>query len=237
MFLIRLLDVVTFLAKQNLPFGCHREDVTSTNRGNFLELVELLSKCDPVLGKHYTKECKNNRNYLSPQIQNELTGLLGKHVKDSVLNQIHAANYFAVILDGTPDVSHVDQISLICRFVATEDEVVKVRESFLGFLPLLGKTASDIKKTLLGKLEEKLEFANCKRIGFDNAAAMAGVHGGVQRLLRNINGKANFIPCSNHSLNLCGVHASSASTSAIIFFAVMEKLFVFFRAQHTVGKF
>ena len=94
-----------------------------------------------------------------------------------------------------------------------------------------------LKKTLLDKLEEKLEFANCRGIGFDNAAAMAGVHGGVQRLLRNVNGKSNFIACSNHSLNLCGVHALSASTNAITFFAVMEKLFAFFRVQHTVGTF
>ena len=92
----------------------------------------------------HTNECKDDRNYLFPQIQNEFIGLLGKHVKESVLNQIHAVNYFAVILDSTPDVSHVDQISLICHFVAIEDEAVMVREPFLGFWPVLGKTASDI---------------------------------------------------------------------------------------------
>jgi len=37
--LIRVLDVVTFLAKPNLSFRDHREDVTSTNRGNFWSLL------------------------------------------------------------------------------------------------------------------------------------------------------------------------------------------------------
>ncbi|KAF2895052.1 hypothetical protein ILUMI_11122 [Ignelater luminosus] len=38
-----LLDVTLFLAKQNLAFRGHREHQNSTNRGNFLELVELFS--------------------------------------------------------------------------------------------------------------------------------------------------------------------------------------------------
>ena len=57
---------------------------------------------------------------------------------------------------------------------------------------------------------------------------MAGVHGDVQRFLRNIKGKANFVPCSNHSLNLCSVHASAVNASAITFFEVMERLYTFF---------
>ena len=49
---------------------------------------------------------------------------------------------------------------------------------------------------ILDRLEkEKLDFKKCTRIGFDK---VAGVHGGVQRL-RNINGKAKFVPCSNQS--------------------------------------
>ena len=44
---------------------------------------------------------------------------------------------------------------------------------------------------------------------------MTRVYCGVQRLLRNINRKAKFVPCSNHSLNLCGVHASAMNASAI----------------------
>ena len=50
--LTRLLDITLFLAKQNLAFRGHKEDETSLNRGNFLELVDLLSKYDPVLKEH-----------------------------------------------------------------------------------------------------------------------------------------------------------------------------------------
>ena len=67
----------------------------------------------------------------------------------------------------------------------------------------------------LGK--EKVDFEKCKGIGHDNAASMAGVHDGVQCLLQNINRKGKFVPCTNHSPNICGVHASTVNASAITF--------------------
>ncbi|XP_047141055.1 uncharacterized protein LOC124816079 [Hydra vulgaris] len=36
---------------------------------------------------------------------------------------------------------------------------------------------------------------------------MSGIHSGVQTRIKEFNLKAIFVPCANHSLNLCGVHA------------------------------
>ena len=41
----------------------------------------------------------------------------------------------------------------------------------------------------------------------------------IQYLQQNINEKAKFAPCSNHSLNLCSVHASIVNASATTFFS------------------
>jgi len=70
----------------------------------------------------------------------------------------------------------------------------------------------------------ELEFANCSGISFDNAATMAGFYGGVQRVLRNMNGKASSIPCSNHRLNLRGfMRQEAAGTSYITFLLLWHK--------------
>jgi len=74
----------------------------------FSELVELISKYDRVLGKHCSKECKDNWYFLSPQIINEFIGLLCEHVNKSTFNQLHDANYFAVIRDSKAGNTHVD---------------------------------------------------------------------------------------------------------------------------------
>ena len=108
---------------------------------------------------------------------------------------------------------------------------MEIQESFLGFITEHGNIAYDIKKILYQLEKEKLDFKICREIGFDNATSMAGVHG-VQRVLRNINGKAKFVPCSNHYLNLCGVHTSAVNASAITFFGVIESLYTFFSSSN-----
>ena len=138
---------------------------------------------------------------------------------------------------GRRNISYADQMSFICRYVVVKDKEVEVQESFLDFISELGKTTY-IKKMILDQLEkEKLDFKTCRGTGCNNTAIVARVHGGVQGLLRNINGKANFVPCSNHCLNLCSVHASAVNANAITFFGVIERLYIFLLFQSPVGIF
>jgi hypothetical protein len=44
--LSRLIDITLYLARQGLSFRGDDESSSSQNRGNFLELVEVLSKKD-----------------------------------------------------------------------------------------------------------------------------------------------------------------------------------------------
>ena len=82
--------------------------------------------------------------YLSPTIQNELIKLLGKKVKHFILEQIEAAKYFSTLLDSTPDVSHINQMALIVRYVKVDSSGVQIKESFLNFFPLHRKNADEL---------------------------------------------------------------------------------------------
>lgn len=236
----RLLDVALFLAGQNLPFRGHRENMLSENRGNFLELIELLSKYDPVLREHVTKlelskqstSHKILTSYLSPTTQNEFILLLSGMVKERILNEIKNAKYFSIIFDSTPDVSHIDQMSEVIRYVHIENKKVEVKESFLRYYELTGKKALDITQSILNAIEEDgLDITNCRGQGYDNASTMAGVHSGVQARIRELNPKALFVPCANHSLNLCGIHSFATVPSCVTFFGTLERLYVFFSSS------
>ncbi|GFW41695.1 hypothetical protein TNCV_9331 [Trichonephila clavipes] len=50
---------------------------------------------------------------------------------------------------------------------------------------------------------------NCRGQAYDNAVTMAGCYTGVQTWIKDINPNDEFVPCSNNSLNLVGVHAPS----------------------------
>lgn len=52
--LIRMFDIIKFLAKQNLALHGHEND-TSTNRENFVDMIHLITKYDPVLREHLVR--------------------------------------------------------------------------------------------------------------------------------------------------------------------------------------
>jgi len=227
-----------FLAKQNLAFRGHKEDESSLNKGNFLEMVEMLSKYDPVLKEHLMRlnqsTCRLHVSvsYLSPETQNQFINVLANHVKEKLLMDIKAAKYFGIMFDSTPDISHTDQMSEVIRYVKIHNGEVEVNETFLGFFPLHGKKAADLSSDILNNLEKDgLDIMMCRAQGYDNASTMAGVHGGVQAIVKERNKKAIFNGCVDHSLNLCGQHSFAENSSCVTFFGTLESMYSFFAAS------
>lgn len=234
----RLLDITLFLAKQNLPFRGHSENESSSNKGNFLELIDVLSKYDRVLNEHIQNlEDKRKRtdrtvSYLSPQIQNEFIGLISNHVKHMLVDEIKAAKYYGMMFDSTPDISHADQMSQVIRYVKIHNRTVEVKEVFLGFFPLKGKKAIDLSNEILAKLEsDGLDIMMCRSQGYDNAATMSVLHGGGQAIIKTQNDKAIFSGCIDHTLNLCGQHSFAENASCTTFFGSVEAVYAFFSAS------
>lgn len=236
--LYRLLDITLFLAKQNLAFRGHKEDESSLNKGNFLEMVEFLSKYDPVLKEHLmrlkqsTCELKASASYLAPATQNEFINVLANHVKEMLVMDIKSARYFGIMFDSTPDVSHTDQMSEVIRYVKIHNGKVEVKEVFLGFFPLKGKKAVDLSCEILKNLErDGLDIRMCRTQGYDNAATMSEIHGGVQAILKGKNKKAIFNGCVDHSLNLCGQHSFAENALYVTSFGTIETMYSFFAAS------
>lgn len=110
--------------------------------------------------------------------------------------------------------------------------MVEVKETFIDFLETNNKSAEGVANVILKKLsDDGLDIADCRGQGYDNAATMAGIHTGVQSRIKDVNPKAEFIPCNNHTLNLAGVNASSASVNSVTFFDTVEKIFTFFSSS------
>ena len=72
----------------------HSEEIqveANANKGDFLELVQLIGKFDPMLREHLVKvKIANNftTSYLSPKIQNEFVDILEDHVRNKVVGQV-----------------------------------------------------------------------------------------------------------------------------------------------------
>ena len=111
-----VIEIIKYLRKQNFPLRSHRANSNSRNQGNFLETLKFFVKYNAVIKEHFSViqlSSKGVTTYLSPTIQNELIELLGKKVKHLILEEIKTAKYFSILLDSTPDVSHIDQMAHI----------------------------------------------------------------------------------------------------------------------------
>ncbi|XP_063242660.1 zinc finger MYM-type protein 1-like [Bacillus rossius redtenbacheri] len=171
-------------------------------------------------------------SYLSPETQNEFINLLGQQVRSTIIRRIQEAKYYCVIFDSTPDISHNDQMSQVLRYVHIEGEKVAVVESFIDFFEPKGKNAEDLSNDIIAKItSDGLDIQNLRGQAYDNAATMSGIHNGVQARTKTLNPKAIFVACTNHSLNLAGVHTASESVDSVTFFVTLEKLFAFFSAS------
>ncbi|GFW87220.1 hypothetical protein TNCV_5125721 [Trichonephila clavipes] len=116
-----------------------------------------------------------------------------------------------------------------------ESQKVRVEESFIDCIEMKNKTAEVISDMIVSKLKtDGLDIMNCRGQAYHNATTMAGCHTGVQQRIKDVNPNAEFVPCSNHSLNLVCVHAPSVELNSVTF---VNAATLFFLCRHTEGKF
>ena len=134
------------------------------------------------------------------------------------------------IVDGTPDVSHTEQITFVLRYAhRSQDNVWEIKERFLKYEDCEEKKGRDIAQPICKVLEESgIQLQNCRGQGYDNGSNMTGIYRGAQAIILEKNPQAIFSPCSAHSLNLCGVHAAESSVVMKSFFGNVQKLYNLF---------
>lgn len=216
------------MASRGLSFRGDNEILESPNNGNYLGRVELLSEFDPFIADHLKKfgnPGKGNISYLSANICNEFIDVMGKQVLKKIINEVKLAKYFSISVDSTPDLSHVDQLTFIIRYV---NDSVPV-EKFLKFIPIIEHKSGYLAETILNFLDNHdIPIKDCRGQSYDNASNMSGKYTGLQARIKEKCEFATFVPCAGHSLNLVGVHAAGCVSEATKFFEIVQKVYNFF---------
>ncbi|XP_033229722.1 zinc finger MYM-type protein 1-like [Belonocnema kinseyi] len=152
----RLLAIIHFLAQQCLALRGKSDKLYLHNNGNFLKLVELLSKFDTVISEYLLKikDGRRQQHYLSKDIQNEIIHLLANKIKQTILNIVKNAKYYGIIVVCTSDVSHIEQMTFIIRCVNITKSPVEIREYFLGYVPVTRTTGAALTEVILDELEK-----------------------------------------------------------------------------------
>jgi hypothetical protein len=69
---------------------------------------------------------------MSHTVMEEVISILASEVKANILSSILNAKYYSIIADSTPDISHIDQLTLVVRYI----ENAKPVERYVGFVPI-----------------------------------------------------------------------------------------------------
>ncbi|KAK9736469.1 protein of unknown function (DUF4371) [Popillia japonica] len=164
--LSRLIAVVKSLASRRLPFRGRDEYFGSPHNGNYLMCLELIAEFDPFFASHISKY-GNKRSgsggvsYLSSRICNEVITIMATKVTQQIMTEVRSSKYFSIIVDSTPDISHVDQLTFVVRYVLEDGSPV---ERFVEFIPNTGHTREDMFAAIETTLQKhKINVLNCKR--------------------------------------------------------------------------
>ena len=129
---------------------------------------------------------------------------------------------------STPDVSNVDQLTCVIRYVLPSGPV----ERFVHFLPMMKHTGLELATRLLTFLDQHgIDIKKCRGQSYDNASNMSGKYNGMQAIILEKCQFAAFIPCAAHSLNLVGKCAAECCPGAVSFFDFMNQLYTYFSAS------
>ncbi|GFQ90147.1 TTF-type domain-containing protein, partial [Trichonephila clavata] len=142
----RIISTIKLLSRLGVAFRGHDEGQESTRKGNYLTCLDYLNEYDEFLMLHlqkYANRGRGNASYLSHQICDEFISIIGKQVKAYIINEIKNAKYYSIVIDSTPDFSHVNQLTFVVRHVSSTGEI---KERFLQFLPIEGHTSSYLKQ-------------------------------------------------------------------------------------------
>nr|CAI5848433.1 unnamed protein product [Callosobruchus analis] len=199
-----------------------------------MAISRLLSNYDAIL-KELLLKPKGEINYLSPTIQNEIISLLGTTVRNNIISEIKKAPFLTIILDTTQDLSKIDQLSVIFRYISVtenDDNVpkeIKICESFLGFIAVTDCSAAGLKTVILNLTKEYgIDLTKCRGQGYDGANIMSGVYGGLQTLIKEHAPNADYVHCAAHALNLVLNDAARHVREVSTFFDNLEKIYTFF---------
>ena len=150
--LARVLSVIKFLLSKGLVFSGSSELVGFPQNGNFLGIFELLPEYDTFLAEHIQKrgnKGKGHISYFSSTVCEKFIDVIATTVLDVMISEIKQAKYYSVSVYSILDITNVDQLTIIFRYVLPDGPV----ERFVKFTPTRRHTGHQL-ADLLFELED-----------------------------------------------------------------------------------
>ena len=227
----RVLSVIKSLSSRWLAFREISELVGSPQNANFLGILELLAEYDTFLAEFIQKRVNKDKrhvSYFSSTVCEEFIDVIATKVLDIIVSEIKQAKYYSVSVDSIPDITNVDHLTIIFRYVLPDGPV----ERFVEFIPTRGHTGHQLADLPFEFIEDNgISLEDLRGQSYDNPSNMSGKYKGMQAIIKERNYQAEYIPCVTHFLNLVGKCAAECCQFVVRF----EDSMCSFQLKHIGG--
>ena len=135
--------------------------------------------------------------YISPEVINEIIAICGKTILRGLLQDIIAADYYALIADEATDISHNE---LLCISIRCVDSSYVIQETPLGLVQLADMKAQTIFNVIKNLLVRcSLPIDSCIGQAYNGASCMSGVQNGVQAFMKKEANHFLYVHCFANS--------------------------------------
>ncbi|CAN6724471.1 unnamed protein product [Malus baccata var. baccata] len=209
------LECTRWLLGQGLPFRGHDESLKSSNKGNYLELLQFLSKHNEQVRKVVFENAPKNLKYTSSDIQKDLVRACAIETVDAITKDMEGA-FFSLLVDGARDSSTKEQMAVVLRYVNKKGEAI---EKFLGVQHVSSTTSSSLEEAIERLFATtNLSMSKLRGQGYDGASNMKGELNGLKTKILNKYPQAFYIHCFAHQLQLALVFVAKENEDVANFF-------------------
>jgi hypothetical protein len=131
-------DCIRYLLMQGLAFRGHDENSSSSNKGNFIELVDFLVNHNETI-REVWKNTSGNLKLTSPQIQKDIVRAATYETTKAIIHDL-GDDFFAIMIDESRDISVKEQMVLNPRdsfFAFDKKKLIRLAEFYpLEFSPV-----------------------------------------------------------------------------------------------------
>ncbi|XP_042472575.1 zinc finger MYM-type protein 1-like [Zingiber officinale] len=219
--LTAMLDVTRFLLKQGLPFREHDESTSSSNRSNFLELLEWYSQRNEEVSKVIKQNAPTNNQLTSPKIQKDLARACASEITLAIINDI-GDKFFSLMVDEARDSSVKKHMGVVLRYVNQKGCVI---ERFLAVVHVSDTSSHSLKMAIdVLFVQHGLSLSRLRGQGYDGASNMRGEFNGLKSLILQENPFAIYVHCFSHQLQLVLVAVAHDNFTVSEFFGYITMI-------------
>ncbi|XP_048444098.1 zinc finger MYM-type protein 1-like [Pyrus x bretschneideri] len=192
------LDCTRWLLRQGLAFRGHNESLKSSNKGNYMKLMQFLADHNEKVRKVVFENAPKNLKYISSNIQKDL-------VHACAIETINAI---------TKDMK--EQMAVVLRYVNKRGEAI---EKFLGVQHVSSTTSSSFEDAIKRLFATtNLSMSMLRGQSYNGASNMRGELNGLKTKILNKYPQAFYIHCFAHQLQLALVFVAKENEDVANFF-------------------